>query len=212
LTDWNRNSNVPYPAVNYSSKVQRDYVPFLKYFTLRWKAVNHLFEETKARGLLIGKGGLYNNVVRISPPLIATREHVDEALDILEIFGGGVDGGLVMVHGHSVRDCISHLEAMMMLGSVDVSTRGLRELIASSADIIVQISRFSGGAPKVIEISAVTGTEVDLVTTQEFFSFAAKESDESGQPVGDFVATGAIPRFYEDLQRRGVKLDRGIFR
>jgi alanine-glyoxylate transaminase / (R)-3-amino-2-methylpropionate-pyruvate transaminase len=48
------------------------------------KAVAQLFEETRARGLLIGKGGLYSNVIRISPPLTATREHVDEALAILD--------------------------------------------------------------------------------------------------------------------------------
>lgn len=47
-------------------------------------AVNMLFEATKARGLLIGKGGAYGNVVRISPPLTATEEHVAEALDILD--------------------------------------------------------------------------------------------------------------------------------
>lgn len=47
-------------------------------------AVNRLFEATKARGLLIGKGGAYGNVVRISPPLTATKDHVDEALDILD--------------------------------------------------------------------------------------------------------------------------------
>lgn len=48
------------------------------------QAVNQLFEETRARGLLIGKGGLYGNVVRISPPLTATKEHVDEAMSILD--------------------------------------------------------------------------------------------------------------------------------
>ncbi len=47
-------------------------------------AVNMLFEETKARGLLIGKGGAYGNVVRISPPMTATKEQVDEALEILD--------------------------------------------------------------------------------------------------------------------------------
>ena len=36
------------------------------------------------RGLLIGKGGLYGNVIRIAPPLIAQKEHVDEALEILD--------------------------------------------------------------------------------------------------------------------------------
>lgn len=48
------------------------------------KPVAHLFEETRARGLLIGKGGLYGNVIRIAPPLTATPEHVDEALEILD--------------------------------------------------------------------------------------------------------------------------------
>ena len=47
-------------------------------------AVNALFEQTRARGLLIGKGGMYSNVLRIAPPLIATKEHVDEALNILD--------------------------------------------------------------------------------------------------------------------------------
>ncbi len=48
------------------------------------EAVNYLFEQTRARGLLIGKGGLYGNVLRIAPPLVATEEHIDEALDILD--------------------------------------------------------------------------------------------------------------------------------
>jgi 4-aminobutyrate aminotransferase-like enzyme len=49
------------------------------------KEVTALFEETRQRGLLIGKGGLYGNVLRIAPPLIATETHVDEALAILDI-------------------------------------------------------------------------------------------------------------------------------
>jgi 4-aminobutyrate aminotransferase len=48
------------------------------------EAVGMLFEETRQRGLLIGKGGLYGNVLRIAPPLVATENHVDEALDILD--------------------------------------------------------------------------------------------------------------------------------
>jgi alanine-glyoxylate transaminase / (R)-3-amino-2-methylpropionate-pyruvate transaminase len=48
------------------------------------KAVTQLFEETRRHGLLIGKGGLYGNVIRIAPPLTATKEHVDQALEILD--------------------------------------------------------------------------------------------------------------------------------
>ena len=48
------------------------------------RATARLFEETKKRGLLIGKGGLYGNVLRISPPLIATAADVDEAVEKLD--------------------------------------------------------------------------------------------------------------------------------
>ena len=43
-----------------------------------------LFEETKRRGLLIGKGGLYGNTVRIAPPLNIGRADIEEALRILD--------------------------------------------------------------------------------------------------------------------------------
>jgi 4-aminobutyrate aminotransferase len=48
------------------------------------KAVAQLFEETRERGLLIGKGGLYSNVIRISPPLTVNEEQIDRALEILD--------------------------------------------------------------------------------------------------------------------------------
>ena len=48
------------------------------------QAVGQLFEESRARGLLIGKGGLYGNVVRIAPPLTASAEQIDEAIEILD--------------------------------------------------------------------------------------------------------------------------------
>jgi len=48
------------------------------------KALARLFEETKTRGLLIGKGGLYGNVARIAPPLIASEDDVAEAVKILD--------------------------------------------------------------------------------------------------------------------------------
>jgi 4-aminobutyrate aminotransferase-like enzyme len=43
-------------------------------------ATLRLFEETKKRGLLIGKGGLHGNVLRISPPLNVSSADVDEAI------------------------------------------------------------------------------------------------------------------------------------
>jgi 4-aminobutyrate aminotransferase len=40
-------------------------------------------EGTRDRGLLVGKGGLYGNVLRIAPPLTLSTAEADEGLDIL---------------------------------------------------------------------------------------------------------------------------------
>jgi 4-aminobutyrate aminotransferase-like enzyme len=48
------------------------------------RATLQLFEETKKRGLLIGKGGLYGNTVRIAPPLNITAAEIEEGVRIFE--------------------------------------------------------------------------------------------------------------------------------
>jgi 4-aminobutyrate aminotransferase-like enzyme len=46
--------------------------------------VGRLFEETRARGMLIGKGGLYGNAIRLTPPLIVAAGEIDHALELLD--------------------------------------------------------------------------------------------------------------------------------
>ena len=47
-----------------------------------------VLERCREAGLLIGKGGLYNNVLRIAPPLVVTEEEADRAATII---GRGLD-------------------------------------------------------------------------------------------------------------------------
>ncbi len=42
-----------------------------------------LMEATRKRGLLVGKGGLYGNTMRIAPAMVVNRSQVDDALRIL---------------------------------------------------------------------------------------------------------------------------------
>jgi 4-aminobutyrate aminotransferase len=46
--------------------------------------VAKLFEETRRRGLLIGKGGFHGNVLRITPALTIREREIDEGLSILK--------------------------------------------------------------------------------------------------------------------------------
>jgi len=47
------------------------------------QAAGQLMEATRASGLLIGKGGLYGNVIRIAPPMTVTADEIDEGIAIL---------------------------------------------------------------------------------------------------------------------------------
>jgi 4-aminobutyrate aminotransferase len=60
-----------------------------------WPAAAAAFlEETRKRGLLVGKGGLYGNVLRIAPPLSVTDDEMAEATAILADAADAVAAGL----------------------------------------------------------------------------------------------------------------------
>jgi 4-aminobutyrate aminotransferase-like enzyme len=41
-------------------------------------------ERARANGLLVGKGGLYGNVVRMAPPMNISKSDVDEGIRLLD--------------------------------------------------------------------------------------------------------------------------------
>lgn len=46
--------------------------------------MNRLMDLAKDNGLIIGKGGLYGNVIRVSPALTCTRSQIDTAIRLLD--------------------------------------------------------------------------------------------------------------------------------
>jgi 4-aminobutyrate aminotransferase-like enzyme len=48
------------------------------------EAANQFMEHCRKGGLIVGKGGLYGNVIRMSPPLNIDKSDVDEAIRIMD--------------------------------------------------------------------------------------------------------------------------------
>lgn len=165
-----------------------------------------------------GKGAipireLMRNTLRMRPDRIIVGEcRGGEALDMLQAMNTGHDGSLTTVHANSPRDVLSRLETMVLMSGMELPVRAIREQIASAVDIIVQQTRFSDGSRKITYITEVTGMEGDVITLQDIFLFKQEGYDENNRVQGRFVATGFMPKFYDDLRRKGIPVDMSIFR
>jgi len=164
-----------------------------------------------------GKGAipirdLVKNCLRMRPDRIVVGEcRGGEALDMLQAMNTGHDGSLTTAHANTPRDLIARLEVMVMMSGMDLPSKAIRDQVASAVDIVVQITRFSDGTRKVINISEITGTEGDIVQMQDIFKFQQEGFDQEGMVKGHFHATGRVPEFYEDLRQRGLPVDMNIF-
>jgi pilus assembly protein CpaF len=166
---------------------------------------------------LEGKGAitirdLMKNTLRMRPDRIVVGEcRSGEALDMLQAMNTGHDGSLTTLHANTPRDALARLETMVLMAGMDLPVKAIREQIASAVQIIVQQTRLPDGSRKVCFISEIAGMEVDVITLQDIFSFKQEGFDEAGRVRGRFIASGFVPKFYDDLQRRGIPLKMNIF-
>lgn len=164
-----------------------------------------------------GKGAvtirdLVRNALRMRPDRIVVGEcRGGEALDMLQAMNTGHDGSLTTVHANTPRDVISRLETMVLMSGMDLPVRAIREQIAAAIDLIVHETRFSDGSRKVVKVTELVGLEGEQVTLQDLFEYVQSGVDAEGRVIGQFRPTGAIPTFIEDVQSRGLSLDRLMF-
>lgn len=155
---------------------------------------------------------LVKNCLRMRPDRIVVGEcRGGEALDMLQAMNTGHDGSLTTAHANTPRDMLRRMEVMVLMAGMDLPVSAIREQIASAVHIVIQQSRFGDGTRKITNISEITGIESGTVQLNEIFRFQQDGFDENGQVQGDFVATGMVPKFYEELQSRGIDVDMSIF-
>jgi len=152
------------------------------------------------------------NTLRMRPDRIIVGESRGaEALDMLQAMNTGHDGSMTTVHANTTRDAFSRLETMVMMASVHVPDKVIRQQLASAINIVLQCSRLSDGSRKVIGISEVLGVEGDQVEMQDLFEFERTGISPRGKVVGQFYATGLKPISLDRMRGFGVKLPDSIF-
>ena len=145
------------------------------------------------------------NCLRMRPDRIIVGEcRGAEALDMLQAMNTGHDGSMTTAHANNPRDALSRLENMVMMAGFELPSSAIREQIASAIDLIVQQTRLGGGSRKIVKIVEVTGREGDVIQTQDIFEFNQTGIGEHGEILGEYRATGNIPRFVEEQRARGV--------
>ncbi len=164
-----------------------------------------------------GKGAVQQrqlviNSLRMRPDRIIVGEvRSEEALDMLQAMNTGHDGSLTTIHANTSRDALARLETMVAMANLNIPETAIRRQIAAALDVVVQVSRMSDGTRKVISISEITGMEGNVVTMQDIFMYQKRGIRESGEVIGEFMATGVRPKFAERLLVTGIHLPADMF-
>jgi pilus assembly protein CpaF len=160
--------------------------------------------NVEGRGEIVARD-LVRNALRMRPDRIIVGEvRAAEVMDMLQAMNTGHEGSMTTIHSNSPRDAMSRIEAMVGMSGVNMSESLVRQTIARSLEVIVQLSRGTDGRRRVTSISEITGTEGNVICLQEIFRFEQQGTDEDGQIRGEFRATGVRPRVLDRIARFGI--------
>ncbi len=128
----------------------------------------------------IGIGDLIRASLRMNPDRIIVGEvRGKEALELLNAYNTGHDGGLSTGHGNSPKDMLARLETMMLMGA-SLPLAAIRSQIASGLDVMVHLGRLRDKSRRVLRITEVGGYhdgEIELWDLYRFEEEADQEPD-----------------------------------
>ncbi|MDY6868544.1 MAG: CpaF family protein, partial [Chloroflexota bacterium] len=108
------------------------------------------------------------NALRMRPDRIVVGEcRGGEAVDMLQAMNTGHDGSMTTIHANTPRDALRRIETMVMMAGMDLPLKAIREQVASSIELVVQLSRLRDGSRKVVKVSEVQGMESDTIVMQD---------------------------------------------
>jgi pilus assembly protein CpaF len=151
------------------------------------------------------------NSLRMRPDRIIVGEvRGGEALDMMQAMNTGHDGGMTTIHANSPRDALARLETMVLMAGIELPSRAIREQIVSALHLIVHVRRYEDGVRRVDSIAEITGMEGSTPQMQDIFRFE-RRGRRGKSVVGEFVATGIVPRMVEEMRERDIPVSMDIF-
>jgi pilus assembly protein CpaF len=148
-------------------------------------------------------GHLLETALRLAPDRLVVGEvRGREALPLISSLCSAVDGAIVAMNGEGAASALGRLLTLARVGASGAPDGALRELVAQAFEIVVHVARWSDGTIKVLAIEEVVGCTDTTFDTHVLFQHRD----------GAFVATGTVPRFYAELEARGIPADQAVFR
>ncbi len=146
-----------------------------------------------------GKGeitmrALVRTALRMRPDRIVVGEvRGGEALDMLQAMNTGHDGSLTTGHANSSIDMLSRLETMVLMSGLELPISAIRQQIASSVEVIVQLGRLRDGTRRVMQITEIVDYSNGEIQYHDLFRFKI-DPDQStpDRVVGRLEPTGKM--------------------
>ena len=160
---------------------------------------------------------LVRNCLRMRPERIIVGEvRGPEAFDLLQAMNTGHDGSMGTLHANSPREALSRLESMITMGGFTMPSKTIKDMIASSIDIVIQASRLRDGSRRITAITEVIGTEGDVIVTQDLVTYEVTGEDADGKLTGRHHFSGILrpyfwdqARYYSEERRLSEALEKG---
>lgn len=133
---------------------------------------------------------LIKTSLRMRPNRIVVGEVRDEAcVDMLQALNTG-HSGMSTGHANSVKDLLSRLETLVLLGT-DIPLPAVRRQIASAIEIVVHLGRLRDKSRRVLEITEITGYENGEITLNPVFLFEESSNSTAETVEGGLKRTGS---------------------
>jgi pilus assembly protein CpaF len=124
---------------------------------------------------------LVKNALRMRPDRIVVGESRGaEALDMLQAMNTGHDGSMTTLHANTPRDALSRLETMVSIAMPQLPLRLVRQQIAGTVNLIINMARCKDGVRRVMYVSEISGMEGEVVIMQDLVVYTEATTDRQG--------------------------------